>query len=141
LSFSTLKDLSAYQKAQIDSRKAKNRSWLSYPQSILFASEQNAGHKIKANDWERKAKFICESYDIAIQMPELIAITHNHFQDNIHRKNKKPTKHTMLPSSVKEDLSDADKYKTFRAYLSTTPNVWGIKNDHYCCKVHHLGCK
>lgn len=141
LTFSTLKDLSAYQKAQIDSRKDKNRSWLSYTQSKLFASEQNAGHKVKPNDWKRKAKFICQSYDVALQMPELIAITDNHFQDNIHRKNKEPTKYTMLPASVKADLSDANRYETFQAYLSTTPDVWGKKDDHYCCKNYKLGCK
>jgi len=140
LTFSTLKDLSDYQKDQIDSRKNKNRSWLSYPQSKLFASEQNAGHKIKADDWKRKAKFICESYDVAHQMPELIAITHNHFQDTIHRRNKKITKYTMLPATVKTDLSDAGKYETFRAYLSTTPQVWNKKDDHYCCKQLNIGC-
>ncbi len=141
LTFSTLKDLSAYQKAQIDSRKVKERLWLSYPQSKLFASEQSAGHKVKADDWKTKAKFICESYDVAMRMPELIAITHNHFQDNIHRKNKKPTKHTMLPSSVKKDLSDAHKYETFRAYKSTTNELWNKKNNHYCCETYGIGCK
>ena len=140
LTFSTLKDLSAYQKAQIDSRKTKGRSWLSYPQSRLFASEQNAGHKVKADDWKTKAKFICESYDVAMRMPELIAVTHNHFQDNIHSKNKKPTKYTMLPPSVKKDLSDAHKYETYQAYLSTTPNIWGKTDKHFCCKQHTLGC-
>lgn len=138
LTFSTLKDLLAYQKAQIDSRKAKNRSWHSYPQSILFASEQNAGHDVRADDWRRKAQFICESYDVALRMPELIAITDNHFQDNIH--GKKITKHTMLPPTVKADLSDAEKYETFRAFLSTTPDVWGKRNDHYCCRTLRLGC-
>jgi len=140
LTFFTLKDLSAYQKAQIDSRKAKGRSWLSYPQSKLFASEQNVGHRVKADNWKTKAKFICESYDVTMNMPELIAITHNHFQDNIHSKNKKPTQHAMLPSSVKEDLSDAYKYETFRAYLSTTPSVWGKTDKHFCCKQYGLGC-
>jgi len=140
LRFSTLSDLSTYQKAQIDSHKSKDRSWLSYPQSRLFASEQNAGDRVKANDWKRKAKFICESYDVALRMPELIAITHNHFQDNIHRKNPKPTKHTMLPSNVKADLSDAYRYETFQAYQSTALHTWGKKNEHYCCKKYMLGC-
>ncbi len=140
LRFSTLKDLSQYQKKQIDVRKEKKREWLSYPQSRLFASEQNVGGKVKADDWKQKAKFICESYDVAFTMPELIAMTHNHFQDNIHRKNTKPTRHTMLPATVKEDLSDAKNYETFRAYQSTSTDVWNKKDDHYCCNLYSLGC-
>lgn len=140
MTFSTLKELSAYQKAQIDSRKETKRSWLSYPQSKIFASEQNVGHRLKPNEWSKKAKFICESYNIALQMPELIAITNNHFQDNIHSRNKKPNKYAMFPASVKADLSDANRFETFQAYLSTTPNIWGKKNDHYCCKIYKLGC-
>ncbi len=140
LRFSTLDELSNYQKTQIDFHKSKKRSWLSYPQSRLFASEQNTGHKIEAENWKRKAKYICESYDVAQRMPEIIAITHNHFQDNIHHKNPKPTKHTMLPSSVKTDLSDAYRYETFQAYQSTALHRWGKKNEHYCCKQYKLGC-
>jgi hypothetical protein len=138
LTFSTLKDLSAYQKAHIESLKTDNRPWRAYPQSIIYASEQNAGKNIKADDWKRKAQFICESYDIAMRMPELIAITDNHFQDNTCYK--KATKYTMLPPTVKLDLSNADKYETFQAYLSTNPEVWGKRNDHYCCRVFRLGC-
>lgn len=141
ISFSTLTDLSSYQKAQIDSRKSKGRSWLSYPHSRLYASEQNVGHKIKPDNWKLKAKYICESYDVAVHMPEIIAITHNHFQDNKHRKNAKPTQHTMLPSSVSEDLSDANRYETFHAYRSTALHTWGKINDHYCCEQHKLGCR
>lgn len=140
LRFITLSDLSSYQKSKIDTLKSKNRSWLSYPQSRLFASEQNVGYKVKANNWRIKAKYICESYNIAVQMPELIAITHNHFQDNIHSKTAKPTKHTMLPSTVKADLSDAIRYQTFQAYQSTSINTWAKKDNHYCCKEYKLGC-
>lgn len=139
LRFSTLWELSAYQKKQIDSRKGTNRLWLEYPQSKLFASEQNIGGGAKANDWKNKAKFICESYAIAQKMPELIAITHNHFQDNIN-SNEAPTLNTMLPSIVKEDLSDALSYETFQAYSSTTPANWGNSDNHYCCEKHQLGC-
>ncbi|MEA3492691.1 MAG: DUF4214 domain-containing protein [Campylobacterota bacterium] len=138
LRFSTLKDLSAYQKEQIDIRKSKHRSWLSYPQSRLFASEQNVNDP---NNYEAKAKFICESYDVSMQMPEIIAISHNHFQDYTKRDDDGSSYHHMLPSTVREDLSNADKYSTFRAYMSTATSVWNRDDDHYCCDNYGLGCK
>ncbi len=141
LRFSTLSDLSKYQKNQINSYSKKTRNWLSYPQSRLFASEQNVAGKVKANGWKEKAKYICESYDVSIKSPEIIAITHNHFQDNVINKKANPTIHTMLPAAVKKDLSDASKYETFQAYESTTPLTWNKKSNHYCCKKHNLGCK
>jgi len=141
LTFSTLKDLSSYQKIHINlNKKEANKAWLDYAQSKLFASEQNAGDKLKADDWKRKAKFICQAYDIGLKMPELIAMTHNHFQDNIQAKNKVPTKYTMLPASVKANLSDADRYETFQAYESTNPLVWGKTDTHFCCQSYKLGC-
>ena len=137
LRFSTLKELSSYQKKKIDHYKQSTQSWLEYPQSRLFASEQNVG----VDNEVEKAKFICESYDVGLKMPELVAMTHNHFQDNVHSKASIPTRHAMLPASVKGDLSDARSYKTYQAYLSTTPDIWDRKSDHYCCQAYDLGCK
>ncbi len=141
LKFSTLGDLSHYQKTQIDLKKETNSPWLNYPQSRLFASEQNIGPIAKAGDYKKKARYICESYEVAMNMPEIIAITHNHFQDNVIHKTPKPTLHTMLPASVKRDLSDADMYETFRAYKSTSLERWGKTDAHYCCEQYSLGCK
>ena len=137
LRFSTLNQLSKYQRIQINAHKNNKRSWLSYPQSRLFASEQNAGHRIETEDWKRKAKYICESYDVAFRMPEIIAITHNHFQDNIQHKT---TRYTMLPTNISMNLKDAEKYETFQAYQSTALHIWGRTNEHYCCKKYRLGC-
>jgi len=74
-------------------------------------------------------------------MPEMIAMTHNHFQDNIQIKSKKPTKYAMLPASVEANLSNADEYETFQAYKSTNPYIWGKTNTHFCCKFYKLGCQ
>ena len=126
------------QKEYIEAHRAPDRSWLSYPQSRLFASEQNTGN---AGDWHIKAKFICESYDVATKMPELIAITHNHFQDNINLGSQSPSQYAMLPASVSKNLNDAYNFETFQAYRSTTPSIWGQTNEHYCCISFGLGCK
>ncbi len=142
LKFSTLYELSNYQKKMINTlKKDNNTSYLNYPQSKIFTSEQNIGPVAKAGDYKKKARYICESYEVAINMPEIIAITHNHFQDNVIHNTSKPTLHTMLPSSVKKDLSDAQRYETFRAYKSTSSEIWGKTDAHYCCKKHLLGCK
>ncbi len=140
LVFSTLKELSAYQKQKVKNRKAYNRSWLSYPQSRLFASEQNIGGKVKADDWKAKARFICESYDVAMKRPEIIATTHNHFQDNVHRNSSAPSLHTMLPKTVGEKLKQAERFETYRAYESTREDNWYQDSTHYCCKEFSIGC-
>lgn len=137
ISFAGLEDFSKYQKEQIQKRTSKD--WLSFPQSRIFTSEQNVGHHLKINDWSKKAQFICESYDIAEKSPSVIAITHNHFQGNINAK--RSDGYSMLPASVGASLANANKYETFKAYKSTTTQLWGKSNNHYCCTRYGLGCK
>ena len=139
LRFSTLTDLSDYQKREIEKR-SDGKNWLSYPQSRIFASEQNAGTGLKADDWKRKAKFICESYAVGLNMPALLAMTHNHFQDTINPLSQTPGKHTMLPPDLPENLEGAENYPTFEAYLSTSEALWEKSDDHYCCRELKLGC-
>ncbi len=141
LRFSTLKDLSLYQKKHIEKYKQSGKSWLNYTQSRLFASEQNAGPGLEAEDMRRKAKFICQTYDIAMRMPELVAVTHNHFQDSTNQESCTPGKFAMLPSCAGKDLEDAESYVTYQAYLSTSESRWGVSDEHYCCREFEVGCR
>ena len=29
---------------------------------------------------------------------------------------------------------------TFAAYAASRPGRWGARADHYCCRMHQLGC-
>ena len=137
LSFSNLGILSQYQKNKIDSISGGARSWLSYPQSRLFASEQNS----KLNDSiDGRAKFICEAYDVSFNNPSLIAMTHNHFQRNVNVSDSS-TDFAMIPAAAGANLNNGSNYNTFNAYLSTNRNNWGITNNHFCCSLYNLGCR
>ena len=141
LRFSTLKDFSAYQKKHIEKYIESGKSWLNYTQSRLFASEQNAGPELEGGDMRKKAEFICQTYDIGMRMPELVAMTHNHFQDSTNQDSCTPSKYAMLPSCAGKDLEDAGSYETYQAYISTSDNVWGKSDEHYCCQEFGVGCR
>lgn len=131
----TLAPLIEYQRAQIAARSNKPES--EFAQSRLYLSEQN----VNQASWEAKARFICEAHDVTMTTPQIIAVTHNHFQDPYTQKHLPTTLHAMLPTSVLPDLSNADDYLTFRAYTSTADGVWEKRNDHFCCEAYALGCQ
>lgn len=139
LTFDTLVDFSAYQRSQIEQRVGKAKSWLDYPQSRIFASEQNVSHTLRIDEWHEKARFICQSYNIAEKLPQVIAITHNHFQGSI--ASEKNDGYSMLPWQVGRTLEQAKNYETYRAYVSTQPSNWGQNNLHYCCTEFGEGCR
>ena len=144
LNFNTLSEISIFQKEKIDkhnidkliSNNISPKFWLEYPQSRLFVNEQNVDGD---NTIDEKTQFICESYDVSFNRPEIIGITHNHFQDNI--TTTYATYHTMLPPTIEADFSNAYNFEPFLAYLSTSINTWGKSNKHICCQSYKLGCK
>ena len=131
----TLSPLIDYQQKQIMSRSKAPAS--SFAQSRLYLSEQN----VNKPEWEAKARFICEAHEVVLKTPQIIAVTHNHFQDHISKKALPPELHAMLPGSVGPSLHRADSYLTFRAYASTADGVWEKRNDHFCCEAYALGCQ
>ncbi len=92
-----------------------------------------------------KAEYICQAHHYSLSNPEVISQTHNHFQRAINATslNDEPERleqHSMLPAGAGKRLENRNKYKAFKAYLSTSQSNWNEKNSHYCCQNYGLGC-
>ena len=130
INFYGLRYLTQYQQQHLTSLGVSQP--LSAPQSWLFASEQG---------WfdttlDSRAVNMCKAHNIVLSMPNVVGTTHNHFQGQSDADNGIG----LVPYEAGFLLQNGAQYPTYQAYLSTGPQVWGKRNDHYCCQNAHLGC-
>jgi len=144
-SFYNLEMVARFQEEHLARLGVARSDALHHPQAILLASEQGWPQSIGIDN---QAKAVCEAYDKALQLPNLIGLTHNLFQ-SFEASETDPkamgegavgVHFGLLPYRSQRDLSDMDSYPTGRAFESTRPSVWGRSNDHYCCQEWQLGC-
>ena len=108
------------------------------PQEVLFASEQ--GWPIDSYGYSQAARNICRAHEISLQAPYVIGVTHNYFQAVPSSGLQNGQQFGLVPSEAGADLSFAAASETWRAYQSTSSSIWQVRDDHYCCSQHQLGC-
>ncbi len=131
LNFRGLPTLANYQRTQLLTRGVQDPN--SAQHAKILASEQG---------WfdvplSQRAGNVCKAHQIVMSMPTVIGTTHNFFQS----RSPADDIETMIPFAAGEALDgNVAQYPTYQAYLSTRPDVWGARNDHYCCKNYYVGC-
>ncbi|RYF52157.1 MAG: hypothetical protein EOO38_01165 [Cytophagaceae bacterium] len=129
--FFGLRYLTQYQQQQLSARGV--RQPLQAPQSWLIASEQG---------WfdiplDSRALNMCKAHNIIVSMPNVIGATHNYLQAS----DASGDGLGLIPAAAGQLFERGPQYPTYLAYVSTGPDFWGKRDDHYCCQRAHLGCK
>jgi len=106
---------------------------------LLFASEQGWPFPACCDD-TRRGRNICYAHALSSLLPQMVAVTHNYFQDNPNGSEQGGQDYGLIPGNVSSDLSNGPGHPTFDAYNSTAPDVWEQSNDHYCCRHWSMGC-
>jgi hypothetical protein len=91
-------------------------------------------------DDEIRARNICFAHGLAASLPEVIAVTHNFFQDSKGGSEQGGQDYGLIAGNISGDLSDGTGYPTFDAYNATSPTVWGRSDANYCCEKWRVGC-
>ncbi len=130
IDFFGLRYLTQYQEQQLNAHGVSDTG--NAPQNWMLASEQG---------WfdtplDSRALNMCKAHNIIMAMPNVIGTTHNYFQADSADQDGIG----LIPFEAGPAISNGDQYPTYRAYVSTGPQYWGVRNDHYCCETAQLGC-
>eukprot|EP00039_Didymoeca_costata_P012770 m.185654 g.185654 ORF g.185654 m.185654 type:complete len:591 (+) comp15579_c0_seq2:183-1955(+) len=109
------------------------------PFTLLYASEQGWPSPACCNDRIR-ARNICYAHSLAKLLPEMVAVTHNFFQDSPDGSSQGGQDYGLIAGNITATLSNGTGYPTFDAYVSTSSPAFGTSNDHYCCETWSVGC-
>ncbi len=130
INFFGLRYLTQYQEQQLANKGVSQP--LGAPQSWLFASEQGWFN----TSLDSRAINMCKAHEIILSMPNVIGTTDNYFE----AQSPADDGIGLIPNDAGFLLQSAAQYPTYQAYVSTGSQVWGKRNDHYCCQNAQLGC-
>ena len=85
---------------------------------------------------DSRALNMCKAHNIIMAMPNVIGTTHNYFQADAADQDGIG----LIPFEAGFGLENASQYPTYQAYVSTGPQYWSQRSDHYCCQQAQLGC-
>ena len=126
---------------------------LSYPQSLLIASEQgwpltSAVGTAGTYGREDQARQMCLAHDKVMSMNQVVAVAHNYFhstepaENDANGQSEQGGFFGLIPYAVPDDLSGMESVATGKAFLSTmNAHNWKKRDDHYCCQIYGLGCR
>lgn len=144
--FNNLEMVAEYQVTQLMKRGVTQP--LSYPQSLLIASEQGWG--FRPSDPQSRAKQaqqLCLAHQKVTSMNQVVAVAHNYFHSVEPGENQSGGSSIqgeffgLIPYGIPADLTGVESTLTGRAYISTfNEELWGKSNNHFCCEQHRVGC-
>lgn len=134
--FQDLPKVIAYQKAKLAVDSSVANIDLA-PQAFIAATEQswNSGlpAAVTVTAW-----YSYVAHDIAVSNLNIVFATHLDFQE-IYTPNS--NQHGIIPLAAGAYLNDtSSNASTALAYGSTSPNVWAVSSQHFCCQPYNLDC-
>lgn len=103
------------------------------PQRILAASEQ--GWQASLNDDWTRAKWLCQGFAYAHNVPQLAWVSWFDFQ-----LGPSADDWSLVPNSVDDTLSNAMSSATYAAQAAANPSKWGVDGSNWCCVNAAVGC-
>lgn len=137
--FATLPEVVKYQRNQVVRYKGLNPDTDGHSYTLLYASEQGWPYPACCADRIR-GRNICSAHSLSLSLPEVVAVTHNYFQDSPGGSEQGGQDYGLIAGNISAALDNGTHYPTYAAYLSTSPDVWGSNDQHYCCDQWRLGC-
>ncbi|MBW2736923.1 MAG: hypothetical protein JRH20_31455, partial [Deltaproteobacteria bacterium] len=133
VTFYNLEEMVHFQQQQLRARGITNTERL--PWTTLIASEQGWTRVVGI---QTQARNICAAHAKVMSMPNVVAVSHNHFH-SARADNDSSSTYGLLPYAVHSDLSNMLDYPTGKAYAATGAS-FGKDAKNYCCTEFGYGC-
>lgn len=133
---STIGDVAAFQLQQLQRvSPGSSTDYKETAQLILAATEQGWPSSSAEYTPPEQAKILCETFQLWSDVPSLIYIANNNFQ------NDGSDPFGLVSNSVDATLDNGATSEAYQAYTAMNPSNWNKNAQNYCCKINStLGC-